>query len=211
MPDLPQTRQSLLIRLRERSEDAWMEFLEIYEKSIVDYARRRGLQDADARDVTQEVLAAVGKKIDSWREDPSLGKFRGWLFRVARNIAVDKVIEQSGKAASGGSQFVQILAEQPASHEQETTLFWMNYRRQLMHWAAEQVRPTVKETSWRAFWMTAIEGRNANDVSRELDLPAGNIYAAKFRIIAKIRQIVERFDDTDGLEDIPLGDLHESN
>ena len=62
MSELPQTRHSLLVRLRENSADAWSEFLEVYEQSIYRFARRRGLQDADAWDVTQDVLAAVEKK-----------------------------------------------------------------------------------------------------------------------------------------------------
>ena len=94
MPDLPQTRQSLLLRLKQRSHDAWEEFLQIYEKAIYEFCRKRGLQDADSRDVTQEVLAAVDKRVETWNSDPQKGKFRGWIFRVARNMAVDKFVER---------------------------------------------------------------------------------------------------------------------
>ena len=208
MADLPITRQSLLIRLRGQGEDAWAEFLEVYEQSIINYAKRRGLQDADALDVTQEVLAAVGNKVDSWVDDPSKGKFRGWLFRVARNMAVDKVIEQTRRAAaSGDTRVAQMLAEHPQDREQESTVFWMDYRRKLMHWAAEQVRPTVKSSSWRAFWLTAIEGKSAEEAGSILSLSAGSVYAAKFRIVARIREIVERFDDSSDLAELPLGEL----
>ncbi len=208
MPDLPQTRQSLLIRLQQQSEDAWSEFLSIYEKSILDYARRRGLQDADAQDVTQEVLAAVGQKVNSWESDPEKGKFRGWLFRVARNIAVDKIIEQSKKAELNGSRAAEAIATQ--ARDQESLIFWNNYRKQLMHWAAEKVRPHVSKTSWQAFWMTAIEGQPAPKVAQALDLAIGNVYAAKFRIVARIRETVERFDDAEELQDLPLGKLRGS-
>ena len=73
MAKLPQTRQSLLLRLRQRSSDAWPEFLEVYEQAIYSFSRSRGLQDADAWDVTQEVLSAVDKKIGSWDNDPEKG------------------------------------------------------------------------------------------------------------------------------------------
>lgn len=209
MPDLPQTRQSLLIRLKDRHEDAWVEFLEIYERAILEYVGRRGLQDSDARDVTQDVLAAVGNKVDSWNADPSRGKFRGWLFAVARNIAVDKIIEVSKKGASGGSQAAQILAEIPASPEQETAQFRRNYRRQLMQWAAEKVRPTVSDKSWQSFWLSAIEARPVIEIASELNLTAGNVYAAKFRIIDKIRKLVEYFDDSSA--EFPLSDVRDSN
>ena len=201
MSQLPQTRKSLLLRLGQRSGDAWSEFLEIYEQAIVDYARRRGLQEADARDVTQEVLAAVTNKVEQWNADPSKGKFRGWLFRVARNIAVDKVIEQSRRvAASGDSRVAQMLADQPGHEDHESTVFWMEYRRTVMQWAAEQVKPEVKETSWQAFLLTAVEGKKPEDVAKQLNVSVGSVYAAKFRIVSRIRKFVSQFDDSENAE-----------
>ncbi|MFK7818086.1 MAG: RNA polymerase sigma factor [Planctomycetaceae bacterium] len=208
MPDLPQTRQSLLVRLSQKSGDAWAEFLEIYEQAIYQFCRRRGLQDADAWDVTQDVLAAVDKKIESWDADTSRGKFRGWLFRVARNIAVDKVIEQTRRAVgSGDSQVGKVLAETPGTREEETTIFWMEYRRTLMGRAVEQIRMEFKETSWQSFLLTTVEGRQADEVAQELGISVGSVYAAKFRIVSRIRKQVARFDDGDQIEEQLLRDL----
>ncbi|MEL7500025.1 MAG: sigma-70 family RNA polymerase sigma factor [Planctomycetota bacterium] len=195
MTDLPQTRQSLLVRLSQKSGDAWSEFLEVYEQSIYSFARRRGLQDADAWDVTQDVLAAVEKKVATWDHDPTLGKFRGWLFRVARNIAVDKILAQARRSGTGDSQVAEMLNEHPQSLEQETSQFWTNYRRKLLRWAAGQIKPDVKETSWQSFWQTAIEGESPELVAKQLGLSVGSVYAAKFRIVNRIRQIVSRLDD----------------
>ena len=196
MSELPQTRQSLLVRLRENSGDAWSEFLEVYENAIYEFSRRRGLQDADAWDVTQEVLAAVENRVETWESDPAKGKFRGWLFRVARNIAVDKVTAQSRRAAaSGDSRVTRMLAEVPQSQEEDGTLFWINYRRSLLHWAAEQIKPNVKESSWKSFWMTAVEGHKPEVVAEKLQLTVGSVYAAKFRIVARIKTIVAKLDD----------------
>lgn len=211
MPELPQTRQSLLIRLRQRSDDAWLEFLKVYEQAIFDYSRRRGLQDADALDVTQDVLAAVTTKIEKWQNDPTKGKFRGWLFRVARNIAVDKVIEQAKRAARGGDSATAVFAEQPDTLEKESTVFWNDYRRKLIHWAAEQIKPEVKETSWQSFWSTAIEGKSAESVAQEMGVSVGTVYAAKFRIVTRIRKLVARFDDTEHSDEELWNDFRNRN
>lgn len=211
MPDLPQTRQSLLVRLKDRSDDAWGEFLAIYEKSIIDFARRKGLQDADALDVTQEVLAAVESKVDRWKDAPEHGKFRGWLFRVARNIAVDKLIEKTRSPRTGGEQIAGLI-EQEADHRvQETAEFWQDYRRQLMHWAARKVRPHVTDVSWNAFWMTAMEGKSASDVAETLGLSKGNVYAAKFRVTARLQKMVEKFADSAELELESADDVPQSS
>ena len=197
MSELPQTRQSLLIRLRDSSDGAWDEFVEIYARAIYRYARSRGLQDADAWDVTQEVLSAVEKKIDSWNLDPSAGKFRGWLFRVARNVAIDKVVEQSRRiAGSGDSRVARRLAEHPET-ENLSTQFWNEYRRALIHWAGNQIRSEFKESSWLSFLKTAVEGQKPEDIANELGVSVGSVYASKFRIVNSIRKLVSQFD-TDG-------------
>ncbi|MFN3191026.1 MAG: RNA polymerase sigma factor [Aureliella sp.] len=195
MSSLPQTRESLLIKLRQQNGEAWQEFLSVYEDAIFQFAKRRGLQEADARDVTQDVLAAVDKRIGDWDFDPEKGRFRGWLFRVAKNIAVDKVVSQSrGVAASGDTVVAKLLSDQPDVELQETTIFWVEHRRKLMHWAARQIKPEVKESSWQAFWKTAIEGEKADKVAGELGIPVGSVYAAKFRIVAKLRSVLADID-----------------
>ena len=196
MPDLPQTRQSLLVRLKDRSDDAWSEFLAIYEKSIIDFARKKGLQEADAKDVTQQVLTAVESKLQSWNADPARGKFRGWLFRVARNIAVDTIMLRAKSPQTGGTQISDKL-NRVTDRSQESGEFLMNYRQQLLHWAAQQVRPRVSERSWNAFWMTAMEGREPAEVAQQLGTTKGNVYAAKFRVVTRIQEQVARFDHGD--------------
>ena len=91
MNEIPQTRASLLIRLGNQSQDAWPEFISIYESALYGFCRAKGLQDADVQDVLQDVLTAVMQKLPDWDSDSNRGSFRGWLFRVARNIAVDQV------------------------------------------------------------------------------------------------------------------------
>ena len=46
--------------------------------------RRRGLQDADAADVGQEVLAQVARSIRDFEYQPGRGRFRDWLGAVVR-------------------------------------------------------------------------------------------------------------------------------
>lgn len=56
----PETRPSLLVRIRDISDQvAWQEFVEIYAPLIHAYSLRRGLQDADAADVSQQVLQSI--------------------------------------------------------------------------------------------------------------------------------------------------------
>src|SRR5262245_23046407 len=85
MADIPPTRASLLVRLRDpRDEAAWKQFVELYTPLVYGYARKQGLQDADAADVSQEVLRAVAGSVGQLQYDPARGSFRNWLFTVVR-------------------------------------------------------------------------------------------------------------------------------
>lgn len=204
--DLTQTRQSLLLRLRQHDDDAWAEFLAVYEQAIYRYCRSRRLQDADARDATQEVLAAVHARIDRWERDANKGSLRAWLFQVARNVAVDSFRARSRRNGNGaGSNAMQVLANVPHSDEAEAEAFQREYRRALFSWAAEQVRPDVREGTWRSFWMTAIDGQKPEQVAKELKLSVGTVYTAKCRVVARIRAMIARVDDD--ADNCVIGDI----
>ena len=63
----PETRPSLMLRLRQAADQqAWTEFVSIYEPLLLRLMKQRGLQEADARDVTQQVILAVTQAVERW-------------------------------------------------------------------------------------------------------------------------------------------------
>ncbi len=200
--ELLNTRNSLLLRLKQHDGDAWREFIEIYEQALIRYCRSRGLQDADAQDATQEVLAAVHDRIASWNCDTSQGSLRAWLFRVARNIAVDTLRRRARQAtASGDTAIGQMLAEVPSAAD--ASVFHLEYRRATFQWAADQIRPGIREITWQSFWLTAVEGMPAEQVAAKLQVSVGTVYTSKCRVMARIRAKVAEMHDPDN--EIPQG------
>lgn len=191
---LPQTRRSLLVRLNSKSNDAWAEFLQIYQNAIIRFASSKGLQLADAEDVAQEVFEAVEKKLPSWNFSDSVGKFRHWLFAVARNIAVDRLKDQLKK----NEVTIELVDPQNVNSDQQIgpteSLFHLELRRALFHWAAEKIRPDFKGISWDSFRMVALEGVRPEAASKILGISVGSIYASKARIMAKLKQTVATID-----------------
>src|SRR2546423_9020301 len=85
MANIPPTRASLLVRLRDPNDAAaWTEFVDLYAPLVYGYARKQGLQDADAADLSQEVLGAVAGAVRRLDYDPRRGAFRNWLFTIVR-------------------------------------------------------------------------------------------------------------------------------
>src|ERR1700724_692032 len=86
MSDSPGTRPSLLVRIRDPGDkEAWRQFVALYAPLIHGLARQRGLQDADAADLTQEALRAVVAAAPGLVYDPARGSSRVWLYRVTCN------------------------------------------------------------------------------------------------------------------------------
>jgi RNA polymerase sigma factor (sigma-70 family) len=192
MNSTPETRPSLLLRLREpQQERAWQEFLEIYQPLIYRLARRRGIQDADAHEVTQEVLMAVTAAMETWDHDPERGSFRGWLNRVTRNVTVNLLVRQKrGPQSIGDIDSRQLLEAIPAE-DAESVNFDQEHQRQLFQWAALQIRNEFRETSWQAFWRTTVEGQDVASVAEQLGVTAGVIYVSRSRIMTRLRKKVQ--------------------
>lgn len=202
MTDLPQTRNSLLLRLKGEGDGAWQEFLGVYEQALYTFCRSKGLQDADALDVKQDVFSAVLAQIDNWNLDSRRGSFRGWLLTVARNIAVDRIRQRSrpGAMPSGNADDATALAEVPEISEAEESAFAFEYRRASLQWAAKQVRREVHATTWKSFWQTAIENRTPAEVAEDLNVSVGSVYTAKCRVVARLRDRVAEIDDDRSFE-----------
>jgi RNA polymerase sigma-70 factor (ECF subfamily) len=199
MAEVPPTRPSLLLRLRDlQDRDAWTQFVGLYAPLIYGYLRKRGLQDADAADLTQACLRQVAAGVGSLDYDPQRGVFRGWLFTIVRNKVRDFfAVPQRLYQGSGDSGVQQLLESQPAPVPNEAGEWEREYRRGLLAWAAEQVRPQVQEATWQAFWQTAVEGKLAREVARELGLTAAAVYLAKSRIMARLRALIRQVQEPD--------------
>lgn len=196
MNDIPDTRQSLLIRIQDpRNEQAWHEFLEIYEPLVYRLARRHGFQDADARDVTQEVFTTIAQAIERWDPDPSHGSFRGWLYRIARNLLLNFLASKQNRLrGSGRTEFARWLEQQPAEADAPTE-FDLEYRREVFQWAAKKVQPEVSPTTWQAFWKTAVEQRPIEQTARTLNKSVGAVYAARSRVMARVKREIDRLQE----------------
>jgi RNA polymerase sigma-70 factor (ECF subfamily) len=195
MAELPTTRASLLVRIRDAGDqEAWRHFVRIYAPVVYGYARERGLQDADAADLTQEVLRAVSAAAGRLNYDPKRGSFRSWLFTVAHHKVYDLLAQQRRQGrGTGGADGQELLEAQPARDE-DKALWDREYEQRLFHWAAEQVRDHFHDSTWQAFWLTAVDGKSGQEVAERLGMTVAAVYLAKSRVMARLRAQIQQLD-----------------
>ncbi len=190
----PTTRASLILRLRHPEDAAaWQEFVDIYQPLIFRLARTRGLQEADAFDTTQEVLARIAKVINRWDPDPERGSFRGWINRITRNLVIEFLRSRNRfPRTSDDSSIQQLLSQQPG-RSAESDLFDLEHERQVFAWASEKAQHHFKPQTWRAFWMTAVEQVPIDEVALALQMSKGAVYIARSRVMTQLRKTVQHF------------------
>ena len=195
MNSSPETRASLLIRVRDPADQAaWHEFVEIYRPIILRLARQKGMQDADSDDVAQDVLAAVAKAVEQREHDPKRAKFRTWLHRVAHNAILNALTRGKPDRGSGDSAMLAVLHQHEFHTGPDSDLLRLEQRREVFRWAARQVRKEFQEDTWDAFWLTAVEGRAVEEVAKALAKNSGAIYAARSRVIRRIQEKVTEYE-----------------
>ena len=196
-PNHEQTRSSLLLRLQD-AEDiaAWDEFVSIYGPVISRVASQQGFQPADVENIVQEVFMTVTRSLSDWLERKNRGSFRAWLLRITRNTAVDTLTRKATRSLGRNDTDARnLLANLPASDELSSSLD-LEYQRMLFEWATQRVRSEVAEQTWQAFFLTTIEGVSVNEAAEKLGIRPGNIYIARSRIMARIKKLVQYYEQS---------------
>ncbi|MFO0881489.1 MAG: sigma-70 family RNA polymerase sigma factor [Gemmataceae bacterium] len=194
MAEIPATRASLLLRLVDRDDAAaWTQFVELYGPFVYGYARRQGLQDADAADLCQDVLLAVAGAVGRLEYDPRRGAFRNWLFTIVRRKLTNR--QRAARGCPLGRKDAAMadrLEQLPAAGEDPWQQEWEQRR---FAWACEQARAAVGDTTWQAFWLTAIEGLPGKEVAGQLRVSVAAVYHARQRVRTRLEELIRSTED----------------
>ncbi|MFN3192817.1 MAG: RNA polymerase sigma factor [Aureliella sp.] len=189
--EFPDTRMSLLVDLQaEADQDAWEEFVTIYRPVLYRLARKRGLQDADAQDLSQQILLSIAGSVARWEPHDESTRFRHWLRRVARNAISNAITRRPRDLAAGGTSMQAVLeghADEDYELQREIEL---EHRRELYLMAASIVKKDVTAESWQIFELAVIKGVPIEEVARKTNKSVGAAYAARGRVMNRLSRIV---------------------
>jgi RNA polymerase sigma factor (sigma-70 family) len=189
---------SLLLVLLGNPGDAgsWSAFVDRYAPKIYGWCRRLGLQEADAEDVTQEVLTQLVRKLRTFAYDPQKGSFRGWLKTLTHHAWCDYLDKRRRAGVADTSPEVSPILERLEGREDLATALAEVFDLELLAEAEARVQLQVSARDWKIFQVLAVEGRPGPDLAAELGMTVTAVLMAKSRVQQKLRQEVQRLEGT---------------
>ena len=190
-----ETGSTLLVLLRDPADpQAWKAFVQRYTPVVAAWCRRWKLQNADVQEVTQEVLLKLVRYLGRFAYDPAKGRFRDWLFAVARNAWSD--IRESRRRAGWGSgdPHVQRLLEEQADRDGLLEALDQEFQVEVYEEAQARVQLRVTRQTWQAFQLLAVEGLSGAQVAAKLHMKVAAVYVAKNRVQKMLQEEVHKLE-----------------
>ena len=192
---------SLLVGVRSFRADAWRRLVHIYGPLVYHWCIKAGLTRADAEDLGQEVFRAVAARIDSFERKKPSDTFGGWLRTITRHKVADHWRRKSRQPNTVGSPDLLKSLEDGSGLEmfdapeeqQREEVRGIVYQR-----ALELIRDEFRESSWKAFWGTAVEGRATADVAADLNMTQMAVRKAKSRVLRRLREEFDGLGEMEG-------------
>jgi RNA polymerase sigma-70 factor (ECF subfamily) len=196
------TRRSLLSRLKQsNAQESWREFFDTYWRLIYVTALNAGLTDSEAQEVVQETVLTVVKKIKSFRYDPAIGSFKGWLLTIVRWRIADQFRKRPRQiqppssrrtAVTSGTATLERIAD-PAALNLEA-VWEEEWQRTLFAAALSRVRRQANARHYQMFDLHAVKNWSVDKVAQTLGVSVGQVRLAKHRITVLMRREVARLE-----------------
>ena len=191
----PETRPSLLLRLRDPADTAsWRSFVDVYGPLVYGLCRRGGLRHEDAEDVTQEVFGRVAKAIRAFEYQPEVGRFRSWLGTLVRN-EVNRLFQKKGADVLDQGVGAPAQALDSLAASLDDTAWATAFNAHILETALARSRPHFEEATWRAFELTWLESRPPVEVGGQLGRSLDFVYIAKSRVLKRLWEEVQELAD----------------
>ncbi len=182
------TSESLLFRLQHSpdgdvDQNAWEKFVELYTPLIFHWARKVGLQQSDAADLVQDVLAIVFRRLPDFQYDAS-GSFRGWL----RTVTLNKFREKKRKRVTKVSIASNSMLEMIVSVQRAESTWDLDYGRMLLKQTMGLMEQDFKSETWKALRAVMAEGLTVDQAAESTGVSVWTIYSAKARLMKRLRE-----------------------
>ena len=191
--DLDRTTTALLSGLFDpRNAAAWEAFDRRYRPILTGFVRNCGVRESEAAEIAQETIVRFVEEYREGKYDRSRGRLGAWLVTIARYRVLDMRRKVgTAKVERGESAMVDLDDDRSvgAAYEAER-------RQALLREALEELRTRSRTDpkTVQAFEMLVYHGLTPQVVAEQMGMSTHDVYLAKSRVAAKLREIVVRLE-----------------
>lgn len=189
------TSLTLLASLRDdvRKHQAWYDFMDRYGPRVEGWCRRWGLQEADAHDVTQNVMLQLARQMETFEYD-SRARFRSWLKTVAWRAWADFLSARNRNPALPGTADLLDRMDSVEARDDLMERLDDEANREILEVAIRRVRSRVQEKTFEAFRLMALEGLSGAKAAEQIGIKPGSAFVAKSRVDRMINEEIVLLD-----------------
>ncbi len=192
------TTTILLTRLAEKPYDeaTWEAFALRY-GSVICARCKRKLQDADAEDLTQEVLIKIADAAAKGKYRPGKGHTRAWVETIIRNAQVDffrrRRVDGRQPGTGGGAEVLELIPSE------ELAQVWEREERQeMLEVAKNRVLERLDPRARDVVLATLADGVLGKDVAKSFTTSPATVSRIRRQVFALIRVEFEQLANGQG-------------
>lgn len=199
------TPTSLWDRVLGGESAAWEKLVEVWTPCIYEFCRRKGIQEADAGDVVQQVMIRVFRFRENFSPEAEGHRLKAWLLMIISQVIADYYRQFAGKnQARGGSGMANQMANLAETLDTASAndsvegepLFdaglWMAR-------TLDIIRAEVTEETWRVFEMFKIQNQTAKEVGEHFGLKETTVRQRVYTVTQRIKREAEGLFDNSEL------------
>jgi RNA polymerase sigma-70 factor (ECF subfamily) len=186
-----ETHLSLLHRATAGDEAAWAKMVALYQPLISGWLQRHAVPRQEAADLTQEVLAVVVRELGAFSHAGHPGSFRGWLRTITANRARAFLRGAERERAAGGDSVLGIIEQLEDPHSQVTGAWNAEHDAHVVRQILKLIETDFEPATVRIFHRLVLDEARASEVAAEMGMTAAAVYAAKSRVLQRVRQEAE--------------------
>jgi len=190
------TRVTLLAKLKKTdNHEAWLEFEKIYRGFILSLIVRMGINQEDAKDISQAVLTKVWQKIEDFEYNENKGKFHNWLAAMTRNTVRDffrtkKNFITGRDSVEYQEEYLDIETHVLPDIDNLAREEWVLH---ITNLAWGNIKDDIYETKQDVFKMVSQENPN-KEIAKKLGISETSVRVYKAEVFEKMRTEINRLN-----------------
>jgi RNA polymerase sigma-70 factor (ECF subfamily) len=173
VPDGPDWGLEMAAVAARRDRDSFMRIYDHFMPRLCLYLRGVGVSEAVAEDLAQESLLRLWQRAAEF--DPARSAVSTWVFRIARNLHIDRLRREAWRGMAPLSEDVEPIEEAGSA---ERYADGVQLRRRI-----EALSPVQA----RLIRMSYFEAKSHQDIASELSMPLGTVKSHLRRAFARLQ------------------------